>query len=74
MPYEHPTTGGVPRLSDAGCRWSIEFNGRRRSPWISSNEAVSAAVRHSTGSTLWDRSRLAVSNDLLRWRPIGENL
>jgi hypothetical protein len=74
MAYEYATRGGVLRLLKAGCRWAIEFNGRRRSGWASPDDAVLAAIRHSTGLEEWDRRHLSVSDDLLRWRPIGENL
>ena len=74
MAYEYPTRGGVLRLLRAGCQWAVEFNGRRRGQWTSPDDAVMAAVRHSTGLAEWDRTRLCVSDDLLRWRPIGENI
>jgi hypothetical protein len=74
MAYEYPTGGGVLRLVKAGCQWAIEFNGRRRGQWPSPNDAVQAAVRHSTGLDEWDRTRLSVSDDLLRWRPLGDSL
>ena len=74
MPYEYPTGGGVLRVLKPVCRWAIEFNGRRRSQWTSPDATVMAAVRHSTELADWDRTLLSVSDDLLRWRPIGENL
>jgi hypothetical protein len=66
--------GGVLRLLKAGCQWAIEFNGHRQCRWTSPDDAVMAAVRHSTGVIGWDRSRFVISDDLLRWRPVGENL
>jgi hypothetical protein len=74
MPYEYSTQGGVLRLLKAGSRWALEFHGHRRAQWTSSDAAVRAVVRHSTGLAEWDQKRLSVSDDLLRWRPIGENL
>jgi hypothetical protein len=74
MPYEHPTCGGVLRLLKTGHRWAIEFNGRRRTQWTSPDDAMMAVVHHRTGLAGWDRTRLVVSDDLLRWRPFGENL
>jgi hypothetical protein len=74
MPYEYPTAGGVPRLLKAECRWAIEFDGCRRSRWTSPNAAAKAVARHSTALAAWDRSPLAVSDDLLRLWPIGDNL
>jgi hypothetical protein len=74
MAYEYPTRGGVLRLFRAGCQWAIEFDGRRRSRWSSPDDAVMAAVRHATGLAGWDQAQFSVSDDLLRWRPIGENL
>src|ERR1700742_4081951 len=74
MSYEYAVGCGVLRVLKIGSRWGIEFNGHRCSCWTSPDDAVMAAVRHSTGGTRWDRSRLVVPDDLLRWRPIGENL
>jgi hypothetical protein len=74
MSYEYPTGGGVLHVLKIGSRWGIEFNGHQRNCWTSPDNAVMAAVRHSTGVTKWDRSRLVAPDDLLRWRPIGENL
>jgi hypothetical protein len=74
MPYEYPTACGVLRLLKVGCRWAIEFDGSRLNLWTSPDEAAQAVARHSTGLAAWDRSRLDVSEDLLRWRAIGENL
>ena len=74
MPFEYPTEGGVLRLLKAGDRWAVEFEGCRREQWISPDEAAMAAVRHSTGLAEWDQSPFIVSDDLLRWRPLGENL
>jgi hypothetical protein len=54
--------------------WSpIEFNGRRRTQWTSPDDAMMAVVHHRTGLAGWDRTRLVVSDDLLRWRQLGEN-
>jgi hypothetical protein len=74
MSFEYPTRGGVLRLLKAGCQWAPEFHGRQRAQWTSPDDAVLAAVRHSTGLAEWNRTQLSVSDDLLRWRPLGENL
>jgi len=74
MPFEYITDGGVLRLLGTECQWTIEFNGHRCGLWISPDDAVTAAVRHTTGLRDWDRTRLPVPDDLLRWRPIGDNL
>jgi hypothetical protein len=74
MAYEYSMYGGELSLHKAGCRWGIEFNGHRRARWISADDAVKAAARHRTGLAEWDRTKLIVSDDLLRWRPIGESL
>jgi len=74
MAFEYPTRTGVVRLLKAGCRWGIEFNGRRHAQWTSPDAAVMAAFHHRTGLAEWDGAQLVVSDDLLRWRPIGDNL
>jgi hypothetical protein len=74
MPFEYSTDGGVLRLLRMGCRWTIEFNGSRHGEWISPDDAVTAIASHATGLPDWDRARLLASDDLLRWRPIGDNL
>jgi hypothetical protein len=75
MAFEYPTKHGVLRLFNAGRRWVVEFDGRSAiGTWLSADDAVTAAVRHRTGLSTWDRAGLMVSDDLLRWRPVGENL
>jgi hypothetical protein len=71
MAYEYPTGGDTLRLLLVGCPWAIESRGCRRGHWSLVYDAVTAAVRHSTGLAEWDRTRFIVSDDLLRWRPIG---
>ena len=72
--FEFPTPAGVLRLLRQGCRWAVEFNGHRHGQWPTADAAALAAVRHRTGVPDWDRSRLVVSDDLLRWRPLGDSL
>ena len=74
MAFEFPTRGGTLRLLRTGSTWAVEFNGCRRSHWTSADDAVTAAVNHTTGVAEWDRTQFVVPDDLLRWRPIGENL
>jgi hypothetical protein len=74
MPFEYATDGGVLRLLRAECQWTIEFNGRRRGPCTSPGDAVTAAAHHATGLREWDRTLFAVPDDLLNWRPFGDNL
>ena len=74
MAYEYPTRGGILRLHQAGCRWAIEFDGSRRVHWATPDDAVMAAVHHRTGLAGWDQLHLIVPDELLRWRPIGDNL
>jgi hypothetical protein len=74
MPHEHLTTDSALRFLKLGYQWAIEFIGCRRSQWASPDDAAMVAVRHTTGFAGWDRSRFAVSDNLLHWWPIGENL
>jgi|tagenome__1003787_1003787.scaffolds.fasta_scaffold19147917_2 hypothetical protein len=74
MAFEYPTRQGVLSLLQAGCRWAVEFDGCRQGSWASADDAVTAAVHHRTGLSTWDQAQLVVSDDLLRWRPVGENL
>ncbi len=74
MPYEYPTHAGVLRVLKAGRRWAIEFRGHVSVRWTSPEDAVLAAVHHRTGVAAWDRERLCVSDDLLRWRPLGDSI
>jgi hypothetical protein len=74
MAFEIPTCGGTLRLLRIGCKWAVESNGHRRTRWTSVDDATMAVVRHATGLTEWDRTQSVVPDDLLRWRPIGENL
>ena len=57
MPYEYPTAGGVLRLLEVSCRQAIEFKGRRRARWISSDEVDVASARHSTNLAALDTDR-----------------
>jgi hypothetical protein len=74
VPYEHPTGGGVLRLLRTRGSWTIEFKGQRRGRWRSPDAAVLAAAGHRTGLPNWDQASFVVSDDLLRWRPLGESL
>ena len=74
MPFEYTTDGGVLRLLGTRYQWTIEFNGRRCGRWASPDDAVTAAARHATGLPDWDNTLLLVPDDLLSWRPIGDNL
>ena len=74
MAFEFPISGGTLRLLRTGRTRAVEFNGRRSARWTSADDAVMAAVRHATGLAEWDRTRFVVPDDLLRWRPTGENL
>jgi hypothetical protein len=74
MAFEYPTEAGLLRLLKVGRRWTIEFNGSLCGRWPSPDDAVAAAVRHRTGLLGWDRTQIAVSDDLLRWRPVGDSL
>ena len=74
MAFEFPIRGSTLRLLWTGRTWAVEFNGRRRARWTLADDAVTAAVRHTTGLAEWDRTQFVVPDDLLRWRPIGENL
>lgn len=74
MAYEYPTPDGFVRLVQVGSRWAIEFRGTRRGQWLSPDAAAAAASSHKTGLRGWDQARLAVSDDLLRWRPSGASL
>ena len=70
---DHRPRGGILCVLKTGWWWAIQFKGCQRTRWTSADDAVMAAVRHS-GLADWDRTRLSVSDDLLRCRPIGENL
>jgi hypothetical protein len=72
--YEYPTRWGNLRLASSGGRWAIEFNGCLHGQWPSPDAAAMAAARHRTGLQKWDQSPLVASDDLLRWRPIGNSL
>jgi hypothetical protein len=74
MAYEYQTAAGVIRLFRIGQRWAIDFNGCQMVRWQSPDDAVAAAAYHQTGLPGWDRTRLAVPDDVLRWRPLGESL
>jgi len=72
MASEYTTDGGVLSLPGTECQWTLRCNGRRCGPWTSPDAAVTAAAHHITGLRDWDRSLLAVPDDLLNLRPIGE--
>jgi hypothetical protein len=74
MPFEYLTDAGALRLLKKGDQWTLECSGSRHGEWTSPDDAKMATVRHGTGWPVWGRTRLLVSDDLLRWRPGGENL
>ena len=74
MAFEYATDGGIPRLLRTERQWTIEFNGHRCGAWTSPDDAVTAAACHAIGLREWDRARLAVPDNVLNWRPSGENL
>lgn len=74
MAYECPTPLGLVRLLKIGDRWAIQFKGRQFGRWSSPDAAAAAASRHETHFPDWDQARLAVPDDLLHWRPLGELL
>ncbi len=69
LSYEYHTKAGLLRLSKIGERWAVEFNEVLCGHWHSPDEAAFAAARHETGVPEWDRARLAVPDDLGRWKP-----
>ncbi len=74
MAYECPTSFGLVRLLRTSCYWVIEYKGRQLGRWPSPDAAVAAAGHYKTDFPDWDQARLAVPDDLLRWRPLGESL
>ena len=74
MAFEFPTRGSTLRLLRTGRAWAVEFNGHSRTRWTSADDAVTAAVRHTTGLAECDRTQFVAPDNLLRWRPIGETL
>jgi hypothetical protein len=74
MPFEYPTQRGVLRLVRTRSGWVLEFNGCRSDDWASADDAAQAAFGHRSGLVCWGGSCLDVSNELLDWRPVGENL
>ena len=63
MLYKYSACGGVLRVLRAGCRWAIQFNGRRA--------RNGHLLDYRSGLAEWNRTRLVVSYDLPR---LGENL
>lgn len=74
MAYELPTPKGIVRLFRVGSQWVVAFDGKRCGRWPSPDDAARAAAHHSTGLDEWDRSTLVASDDILRWRPLGDSL
>lgn len=74
MAYEYPTPVGVVALRKGSRGWVIEFQGRQFGQWASPDAAAAASCRQRAPLPDWDRARLQLSDDLLRWRPLGESL
>jgi hypothetical protein len=74
MAYEYPIVEGTLQLVRDGQHWAIEFNGSPHGRWSSPDEAAMAAARHRTRLPEWDDLQSTVSEDLLRWKPIGDRL
>jgi hypothetical protein len=74
MAYEYLTGSGILRPLKAGRDWALQLHGRRRGQRTSPHDAALAAHRHSTGLNGWDRTQLFVSDVLLSWQSVGENL
>jgi hypothetical protein len=68
LSYEYPTRAGLLRLLKIGQRWTVEFNEVLCGHWFSPDDAAFAAASHETGIPDWDRTRLAVPDNLRRWR------
>jgi hypothetical protein len=74
MAYEYPTMAGVVRLLRVQRNWAIQFNSHLHGQWRSPDAAAIAVAQHRSGLPEWDRVRVAVPDDLLDWRPLGESL
>ena len=74
MAFEIPTCGDTLRLLRIGCKWVVESNGHRRTRWTSVDDATMVADGHTTVLAESDRTQFVVPDDLLRLRPMGENL
>lgn len=74
MAYELSTPKGIIRLIRTGSRWTVVFKGKRRGHWVSADDAAKAAAHHNTGLDDWDNMSLVTSDDILRWRPLGDSL
>ena len=74
MAFEYPTSAGTVRLTKAGQAWAVQFVGKKRGRWRSSDDAANAVGRHKIGLPQWDDSREPVSQDIIDWRPLGESI
>jgi hypothetical protein len=74
MAYEYLAGSGILRPLKAGRDWAVQMHGRWRGQRTSLHDESLAAPRHSTGLNGWDRTQFFVSDDLLSWRLVGENL
>jgi hypothetical protein len=74
MAFEHPTSAGLARLTKVGRGWTFSFNGKKRGHWSSPDDAAQAVARHQTGLSQWDKRREPVSQDLIDWRPLGDEI
>jgi len=74
MAFEYRDNSGIVRLTRQRRYWTIQFNGRHWGRWASPDAAATAAARHSTGISEWDRAAFDVPDDILDWRPLGDSL
>jgi hypothetical protein len=74
MAYEHPTSAGLAQLTKVGSAWTFSFVGKKRGRWRSPDSAALAVARHQTGLSQWDKRREPVSEDLIDWRPVGDEI
>jgi hypothetical protein len=54
--------------------WTFSFIGKKRGRWRSPDDAALAVARHQTRLSQWDECREPVSEDLIDWRPVGDEI
>jgi hypothetical protein len=74
MSFEFPAELGTLRLFKTGDRWTLEFKDSFRGGWTSPDDAATAAASQMTGLPDWDCTLSPAPDDLLNWRPIGDNI